>query len=220
MKPSCILLYHHHCTECYSVTVHTRCETAVYFILLSRSAQEVKPLCWILHCHYSNLCETVVLNIALSHLTQNMKPSCILLCFHYCTEYYSITPHTRCESFVHNNLLSRSAQKVKLLCRILYCHESNTMWKLCAENSTVTTNTRCETFVQNIVLSRLTHALSGWLLLNVNSTIFHLYYGENKLIVNEMMMRSALFHGASSQKQQSKDRHVPLLGHIILIRAN
>jgi hypothetical protein len=30
-------------------------------------------------------------------------------------------------------------------------------------------------------------------LFNANSTIFQLYYGENKLIINEMMMRSALF---------------------------
>jgi hypothetical protein len=29
------------------------------------------------------------------------------------------------------------------------------------------------------------------LLLNVNSAIFQLYHGENKLIFNEMMMRSA-----------------------------
>ena len=165
-------------------------------------------------------CEAVVLNIALSHLTQNMKRSCIVLYLHYCTECYSITPHIRCETFVHNNVLSRSAQKAKPFCIILYYNEANTIWKLGAENFTVTTNTRCETFVQNIVLSRFTHALSGWLLLNVNSAIFHLYYGENKLIFNEMMMRSALFYGASSQKQQSKDRHVALLGHIILIRAN
>ena len=31
-----------------------------------------------------------------------------------------------------------------------------------------------------------------WLLLNANSAIFQLYHGENKLIFNEMMMRSAL----------------------------
>ena len=161
-----------------------------------------------------------MLNIALSHLTQNMKLSCIVLYLHYCTECYSITPHTRCETFVHNNVLSRSAQKAKPFCIILYCHEANTIWKLCAENCTVTTDTRCETFVQNIVLSRLTHELSGWLLLNVNSAIFHLYYGENKLIFNEMVMRSILFHGASSQKKQFTDKHVALLGHIILIRAN
>ena len=31
------------------------------------------------------------------------------------------------------------------------------------------------------------------LLFNVNSAIFQLYNGENKLIFNEMMMRSALY---------------------------
>jgi hypothetical protein len=29
--------------------------------------------------------------------------------------------------------------------------------------------------------------------INANSAIFQLYYGENKLIINEMMMKSALF---------------------------
>jgi hypothetical protein len=50
---------------------------------------------------------------------------------------------------------------------------------------------------------------------------FELYHGENKLIFNEMMMRSALldFHSASSLKQQSTDRHVAPLEHIILIRS-
>ena len=32
-----------------------------------------------------------------------------------------------------------------------------------------------------------------WLLFNANSAIFQLYHGENKLIFNEMMMRSALY---------------------------
>ena len=32
-----------------------------------------------------------------------------------------------------------------------------------------------------------------WLLLNVNSAMFQLYHGENKLIFNEMMKRSALY---------------------------
>ena len=32
---------------------------------------------------------------------------------------------------------------------------------------------------------------SEWLLYNTNSAIFQLYHGENKLIFNEMMMRSA-----------------------------
>jgi hypothetical protein len=31
------------------------------------------------------------------------------------------------------------------------------------------------------------------LLFNANSAIFQPYYGENKLIINEMMMRSDLF---------------------------
>ena len=35
--------------------------------------------------------------------------------------------------------------------------------------------------------------VSEWLLFNGNSAIFQLYYGEKKLIINEMMMRSALF---------------------------
>jgi len=32
------------------------------------------------------------------------------------------------------------------------------------------------------------------LLLNANSVIFQLYHGDNKLIFNKMMMRSALFY--------------------------
>ena len=35
--------------------------------------------------------------------------------------------------------------------------------------------------------------ISEWLLFNANSAIFHLYHGEKKLIVNEMMMRSTLY---------------------------
>jgi hypothetical protein len=34
---------------------------------------------------------------------------------------------------------------------------------------------------------------SEWLLFNANSAIVQLYHGENKLIVNEMMMRAALY---------------------------
>ena len=34
---------------------------------------------------------------------------------------------------------------------------------------------------------------SEWLLFNANSAIFQLYHGENNLIFNEMMMRSALY---------------------------
>ena len=35
--------------------------------------------------------------------------------------------------------------------------------------------------------------MSEWLLFDVNSANFQLYHGENKLIVNEMMMMSALY---------------------------
>ena len=35
--------------------------------------------------------------------------------------------------------------------------------------------------------------MSEWLLFYANSAIFQLYHGENKLIFNEMMMRSALY---------------------------
>ena len=48
-----------------------------------------------------------------------------------------------------------------------------------------------------------------------------LYHGKNKLISNEMMMRSTLYLtntlSAGSLKQQSTDGHVAPLGHINLI---
>jgi hypothetical protein len=57
--------------------------------------------------------------------------------------------------------------------------------------------------------------------------IFKLYRGKNKLILNEMMMMSSTLYysntlkldiySASSLKQQSADRHVAPLCHIILI---
>jgi hypothetical protein len=72
--------------------------------------------------------------------------------------------------------------------------------------------------------------VSTWLLHNAISTIFQLYHVENKIIVNAMMMMmmmmSALYYtnklswilySASPLKQQSPDRHVTPLGHIILI---
>ena len=66
------------------------------------------------------------------------------------------------------------------------------------------------------------------MLFNSNSAIFQLYHGKNKLIFNEMMMRFGplctrptrlvgLFYSASSLKQQSADRHVAPIGHIILM---
>ena len=67
--------------------------------------------------------------------------------------------------------------------------------------------------------------MSEWLLFNANSAIFQLYYCENKLIFNEMMMRSTVlnqyaeldFSSARSLKQQFVGRHVTLLRHINLI---
>ena len=40
---------------------------------------------------------------------------------------------------------------------------------------------------------RVSEWVSEWLLFNANAAIFQLYHGENKLIFNEMMMRSALY---------------------------
>jgi hypothetical protein len=165
------------CVEYCTVTTKAVCETAVHIIVLSQLTHYAKLLCWILHCHISHKIWNRRAIYFMFTIVQNVIQS----------------RHTGWATFVHNNLLSRSAQKVKPLCRILYCHDLSTMWNLCTENCTVTTNTQCETFVHNRVLSRLTHALSEWLLLSVNSAIVHLYYGESKSIFNEMMMRSALF---------------------------
>ena len=41
--------------------------------------------------------------------------------------------------------------------------------------------------------NRTINFVSKWLLFNVNAAIFQLYHGENKLIFNEMMMKSALY---------------------------
>jgi len=35
--------------------------------------------------------------------------------------------------------------------------------------------------------------VSEWLLFSANSAVFQLYHGGNKLVFNEMMMRSTLF---------------------------
>ena len=49
--------------------------------------------------------------------------------------------------------------------------------------------------IQDNMQLQINHFLVSdkWLLFNANSAIFQLYHGENKLIFNEMMMRSALF---------------------------
>jgi hypothetical protein len=67
--------------------------------------------------------------------------------------------------------------------------------------------------------------VSEWLLFNANSAIFQLHHGENKLIFNDddevhfvLDQHAEMdFYSASSLKQQSTDRHVAALGHIILI---
>jgi hypothetical protein len=38
--------------------------------------------------------------------------------------------------------------------------------------------------------------VSEWLLLSANSAIFQLYHGKNKLIFNDMMIKSALYQHA------------------------
>jgi len=43
------------------------------------------------------------------------------------------------------------------------------------------------------IISAILQWVNEWLLFIVNSAIFQLYHGENKLIFNEMMMKSALF---------------------------
>ena len=62
--------------------------------------------------------------------------------------------------------------------------------------------------------------MSDWLLFN--SAMFQLYHSENKLLFNEICFDldphiELDFYSASLLKQQSADRHVTPLGHIILI---
>jgi hypothetical protein len=71
-------------------------------------------------------------------------------------------------------------------------------------------------FCSGVIVSILASSVvdCGFWLFNTNSAIFQLYHGNNKLIFNEMMMRSALFktcmliNSASSLKQHSADRPV------------
>jgi hypothetical protein len=46
---------------------------------------------------------------------------------------------------------------------------------------------------EQLFVSKIKKRVSEWLLFNANSAIFQLYHGENKLIFNEMMMRSAMY---------------------------
>jgi hypothetical protein len=45
----------------------------------------------------------------------------------------------------------------------------------------------------NNILLYEADTVSVWLLFNANSAFFQLYHGENKLIFNEMMMKSTLY---------------------------
>ena len=54
------------------------------------------------------------------------------------------------------------------------------------------------------------------LLFIANSAICQLYYGENKLIINDQYAELD-FNSTSSLKQQSAGRNVTPFGHIILI---
>jgi hypothetical protein len=47
--------------------------------------------------------------------------------------------------------------------------------------------------VNNSNTNTMSHRTCKWLLFNANSAIFQLYHDENRLIFNEMMMRSAFY---------------------------
>jgi hypothetical protein len=88
-----------------------------------------------------------------------------------------------------------------------------------------------QTFQWNVAGLLLIHlvmrGVSEWLLFNANSAIFQLYHGENNLIFNEIMMRSALFYSntfswiprfieMSVQSQESERTCIYVLGVSIL----
>ena len=90
----------------------------------------------------------------------------------------------------------------------------------------------CQGFVISIsttIQPRLTifgpQLSSEWLLFKAKSAIFQLFHGENKFFqLNDDDVLFVLdqhaeldFYSASSLKQQSADKHVAPLGHIILI---
>ena len=58
-------------------------------------------------------------------------------------------------------------------------------------------DTEEQTYIAISVLLNLSKWVSGWmgewLLFYANLAIFQLYHGKNKLIFNEMMMKSALY---------------------------
>jgi hypothetical protein len=52
--------------------------------------------------------------------------------------------------------------------------------------------------------------VSDWLLFNANSAIFQLYHDENKLIFNEMMMRSKPEYAENTTAVTNKLYHIKL----------
>jgi alcohol dehydrogenase YqhD (iron-dependent ADH family) len=48
---------------------------------------------------------------------------------------------------------------------------------------------------------------SEWVLLNANSAIFQLYHGEDKLIVNEMMMNSTLYYNNTLNRKMAANKY-------------
>ena len=46
---------------------------------------------------------------------------------------------------------------------------------------------------QNSSIATYAYMISEWLVFNANSAIYQLYHGENKLIFNEMKVRSTLY---------------------------
>ena len=82
-------------------------------------------------------------------------------------------------------------------------------------------------FLVSVTLTYTVEWVSEWLLFNANSVIFQLYHGENKLIFDwddDDKVRFVLdkhaklnLYISSSLKQQSVDKHVTPLDHIILI---
>ena len=60
--------------------------------------------------------------------------------------------------------------------------------------------------------------MSEWLLFNTDSTIYQIYHGENEMMMRANVVDAELdFYSAISLKQQSEDRYIVPLWHIILI---
>ena len=81
-------------------------------------------------------------------------------------------------------LLMGTSHYLKLACRLIICTR-------CWQHS-LTKNSCWELKNYEACTIPTVKWVSEWLLLNTNSAIFQLYHGENKLIINGMMTRSAL----------------------------